>query len=1309
MAKCAASRGLKQHVTARFSGEAASSRLPRDLLPSGLAAPGCAGRDMRAVQVELRKGGPVGAIDGTRVGYSRLGWAGGRRLRPSRAVALGLAGMLVAMVGWAGFSGPTTTTGACIPASVLVNDATVVTVTVTDTGGAHAPTGDVSLASSGGGNFGDSSPTLVPGGGGVSTCSTSYTPTAAAANTETHTISLSYPGDGTSDPSAGSCGVTVNKRPCDVTVVLSKTSAFAGETITLSVTVTDTNSALPGNVPSGSVAFTSSNAGQFSSASASLLNGSCTVTYTPTDPCAISHNLTASYQGSSVHLAANGSSSLTVKKRQTQTDITYAESGNNYILTATVTDTSDDPKVTPQGTIKWEYIGSNPPTGTVPASSTLDGSGKATATYTVTDSAAMVHAASAIFEPEGCVHAGSGNAVTIMKDPPAAGCWDAGLGNDILGWVCFGLEQASAIIGVIPDFDFGDPIAFTLSMTATLLCLDLDGDGIVALMEGIMLLDDTNSDYDGDGISDGDELALADGYSWFEVDAAGCGCPSPKFGDSDADGLSDGDEWYIYQTDFCNWDTDGDLVSDGDEVSTWSLPDPRDHANPLETDTDGDGLGDFFEMTSGCTFVNDDDSDDDGLQDGYEDKNKDGMISNTIGDSASAGSGETDFCRCDTDGDGLSDGEEEGIFGTSVTPKGVSATVGAQGPDLGVTVPALDTDMDNDGLSDYDEVNTYQTDPMDADTDNDTISDRLEVSTWSCPDTRDHANPREANTDGDALTDDLEIACGCPFVNDDDSDDDGVQDGVTITRTVPVNGVPYTWVFVEGFAATSAAALSPGVRTVITPTSGRIGGSTVANVCNPDSDGDGLWDGAEVALGTDPGNWDTDGDGLSDGFEAGIGTSPFNADSDKDGLLDSAEVLGTNPTDPGNCDTDGDGLCDGGRRTPYMTSGHPSAVINPRCLTGVGGHPNPLGIGENERGDGTRHVDETDPNNPDTDSDGVGDGIEVLGFSVSRQNRIPAKDSLGRSITVTYPGCGCMDPLNPDTDGDGLSDGDEDANHDGNFDFLPGDFDYAARLPGSGFPRPSETNPCVADTDGDGLQDDAERSQPNPGGFFPFSPTNPLDHDTDNDWLLDGEEVFWTCVAPGFNIDPDGDGVAEYYLLPTLGGVLDPTNRDSDSDGFIDGLDPDPCFAALTILSIPRDIFPPDTDGDGFGDDDEILAGTDPLDPEDRPVALSLDLDLDGSAGDRLWFEDTDGDGTANSIVIDIESDLLVDARIAVRAGHVEAGDFDGDGDEDDVRYTVQLVIGNQRYRQTVARLTVVDADSDGTPNSATLEPIGAP
>ena len=88
----------------------------------------------------------------------------------------------------------------------------------------------------------------------------------------------------------------------------------------------------------------------------------------------------------------------------------------------------------------------------------------------------------------------------------------------------------------------------------------------------------------------------------------------------------------------------------------------------------------------------------------------------------------------------------------------------------------------------------------------------------------------------------------------------------------------------------------------------------------PDTDGDGLADGDEAGLGTDPNNFSTGGSGLPDGwlwshflalFDPKIGE----LDSDGDGLTNAQEY--TAGTDPHKTDSDGDGISD-------SADGHPT-------------------------------------------------------------------------------------------------------------------------------------------------------------------------------------------------------------------------------------------------------------------------------------------------------------------------------------------------------------------------------------------------
>jgi hypothetical protein len=387
-----------------------------------------------------------------------------------------------------------------------------------------------------------------------------------------------------------------------------------------------------------------------------------------------------------------------------------------------------------------------------------------------------------------------------------------------------------------------------------------------------------------------------------------------------------------------------------------------------------------------------------------------------------------------------------------------------------------------------------------------------------------------------------------------------------------------------------------------------------------------------------------------------------------------------------------------------------------------------MGHGEDEDGDGTWDDGETDPNQYDTDGDAVADGVERLSFSMSRQTTIPTADLFGRTIPIQYPEannvrevCGCLDPLDADSDGDGLADGIEDLNHDGNWDFATSDFDFDVMpLLGPPHPDPEETNPCDPDTDHDDLTDDVERLQPNWATVYPFNPTNPLDHDTDNDWLTDGYEVAFTCTVTEFTtldndidgrldedpldgIDNDGDGLLDedpvdfsIRSVPTL----NPTDRDSDSDGFIDGLDEDPCNSELIPYLFPVLGEPVDSDGDGFADIDEQLAGTSELNPDDYPVAFGqVDLDFDQCIDDQVWLEPflvcCQPADLARAVTIDLDNNVLIDLRLAVLTRNVTRGDFDGDGSQDDVRYVIEYLLSNYRAVQAKIVATINDYDGD--------------
>lgn len=93
-----------------------------------------------------------------------------------------------------------------------------------------------------------------------------------------------------------------------------------------------------------------------------------------------------------------------------------------------------------------------------------------------------------------------------------------------------------------------------------------------------LVLDPQNSDTDGDGLNDGDEI--------FEY------LTNPWNIDSDGDGLKDGEEVHQYKTSPNNKDTDQDGLTDYEEIMDYQT-------DPLNSDTDGDGFVDGQEVSFG--------------------------------------------------------------------------------------------------------------------------------------------------------------------------------------------------------------------------------------------------------------------------------------------------------------------------------------------------------------------------------------------------------------------------------------------------------------------------------------------------------------------------------------------------------------------------------------------------------------------------------------------------------------------------------------------------------------------------------------
>jgi hypothetical protein len=288
-----------------------------------------------------------------------------------------------------------------------------------------------------------------------------------------------------------------------------------------------------------------------------------------------------------------------------------------------------------------------------------------------------------------------------------------------------------------------------------------------------------------------------------------------------------------------------------------------------------------------------------------------------------------------------------------------------------------------------------------------------------------------------------------------------------------------------------------------------------------DTDGDGLDDETERALGTDPRNPDSDFDGILDGAEACFGftdgradavvampavlcTDPLNADSDFDGLTDSDELYVTG-TDPLNPDSDGDGIPDGQDSNWIYTNDSDGDGLD----------------------DDTERAIGTDPYNADSDGDGLLDGQEScarplppppcpadvdVGVPVCDPGYVAVPvdgvDGCGREYICVLDGPVCPDIyIEPPTCAEG---------------------EIAVALDVCALEWA-----CVA-ADGrvdeqSGAPDraeDAAPQEPVDAAVMPWACTDPLNADSDFDGLKDADELYVTGTDP-LNPDSDGDGILD--------------------------------------------------------------------------------------------------------------------------------------------------------------------------------------
>ncbi|WP_299978504.1 pentapeptide repeat-containing protein [uncultured Pseudoteredinibacter sp.] len=333
-------------------------------------------------------------------------------------------------------------------------------------------------------------------------------------------------------------------------------------------------------------------------------------------------------------------------------------------------------------------------------------------------------------------------------------------------------------------------------------------------------------DSDGDGFDDYFEATYHQAFTGLDLNPIDSNMPNAAAlaGDSDGDGLTLAEE-YAAGTNPTETDTDGDGLSDQYELEYQNLPDRlntfvqaklqlgnfNDFLNPVSgeaistaglhyeaaADYDNDGLNNLAEAQNGANPYHHD-SDDDGMDDVFElasasqascvslsyrlrlndasDANADpdgDKLSNQL--ESELGS---DICNPDSDGDGINDGFEHKSNTSLISA--AERPVDSDGNGVPDDIENL-VDSDGDGFSDGDE-KANGTDPDDAaskpanDVDGDNISDLSDTDNdndgYSDQDEQDNGtNPRDSGDtpvdfDGDKISD----------RNDDDDDNDGYSD-----------------------------------------------------------------------------------------------------------------------------------------------------------------------------------------------------------------------------------------------------------------------------------------------------------------------------------------------------------------------------------------------------------------------------------------------------------------------------------------------------------------------------------------------------
>ena len=530
---------------------------------------------------------------------------------------------------------------------------------------------------------------------------------------------------------------------------------------------------------------------------------------------------------------------------------------------------------------------------------------------------------------------------------------------------------------------------------------DTDNDGLIDGLEGTRGSTSNhthyaNPDTDGDGLGDLQEVLLGS---------------DPRHPDGDHDMVIDGDEYFKYGTHPANPDTDYDGLLDGEELYWY-------HTNPFSVDSDGDRISDWMELMVYFTDPMDEDTDNDRLDD-YEEK----FIYRTKPHDPDTDSEEWN----DLNNNGRYDGLKEWNLEYDENGNGV-----------------WDGDYLRDGDEVYGTYNGIKTDPLKWDTDLDSItyfvvyeggkidytfrlSDGDELYYYG-------TNPTYGDTDLDGITDGWELYLGSGLIPNfkqmpldalnNDTDGDTLLDGLEL-MIANFTSLIYPYI---GFYAVRPYNTSPVL---------------------PDSDFDFLNDSEEINVYyTRPDHIDTDNDTLSDYDEIYFHlTNPLRNDTDADGLMDCNEttaivpLVGVEaknikfsikltghmdtvtgklyypdyPTNATDRDTDNDLLPDGAELDPdlpYNLAGT-DPMITDSIVNGTqdgllfdsdhdyipDGYEY-FGDGPNGTLTATASIGGGGPFNPDSDHDGLIDGLEWLEYSTNATNWDTDNDSWSDGLEI---------------------------------------------------------------------------------------------------------------------------------------------------------------------------------------------------------------------------------------------------------------------------------------------------------------------